>query len=221
MNYEQTLVFGNMRGEVFYRTPEWKRARYLVLTTYGNRCQLCGSGPASGPLHVDHILPRSIHPERCLDPTNLQVLCEPCHTAKGIVYFDDCRSKMTKEVRALRDFFRIERRHLLLEHRPPKRTEIDWLGEGARSTSKKHRARWRLFVKFCFMSSMVYSEAIKVTVGEFLLTPWASRHDYAKFLSAANSGLKDSTDALFDIDGCRFPNSIWSLLADDQREHSE
>ncbi len=42
--YEQLLVFGNMRAAVFYKTQEWRRARYYTLTTRGNRCELCGAG---------------------------------------------------------------------------------------------------------------------------------------------------------------------------------
>lgn len=215
--YEQVLVFGNMRADVFYRTPQWKRARYLALTTLGNRCQLCGSGPASGPLHVDHILPRSRHPERCLDTTNLQVLCEPCHTAKGVVFVDDCRRKLTREARALRDFFRIERRHLLLEHRAPTCAEAKLLGEGARTASKKHRTRWRLFVKFCAFSGQTYAQAARVTVGEFLQSPWAANHQYQKFLQHGGNGAKGPQERLFDIDGCPLPSGLGALLADDQK----
>lgn len=36
-----------------------------------------------GQLTGDHIVPRSVAPERTHDPTNLQVLCLACNSAKG------------------------------------------------------------------------------------------------------------------------------------------
>jgi hypothetical protein len=221
LSYEQVLVYGNMRGAVFYQTPAWKRARYLALTTYGNRCQLCGTGPSGGPLQVDHILPRSLHPERCLDPTNLQVLCEPCHTAKGLAYFDDCRAKLTKEVRQLRDFFRLERQHLVLEFRPPTSKEAKSFALGVRAASKSHRQRWRLLVNFLAKSKKTYPEAISLTVGDMLHSAWVEHSLYQKFTYHGGGGLKAPDKLFFDIDGCTFPHSLVSLLADDQRHATD
>lgn len=34
-------------------------------------------------MHVDHIKPVCTHPELCLDPENLQVLCDDCNLGKG------------------------------------------------------------------------------------------------------------------------------------------
>lgn len=215
--YEQALVFGNMRAAVFYKTVEWKRARYLALTTHGNRCQLCGAGPAKGPLHVDHILPRSMNPDRCFDPTNLQVLCEPCHTAKGVVFTDDCRSKITRVQRHLRDFFRVERRHLVLEQRPPTQREMRALSAGVRATSKNHRKRWAAFVKFCCLAKKTYADAVRTTVGDFQATPWVANHQFEKFLHWGGNGEKQQDDPLFDIDCVTFPSGLGQLLADDQR----
>src|SRR5690606_15930335 len=43
-------------------------------------CMLC---QATGiELHVDHIKPRSTHPDLALDENNLQVLCKPCNLGK-------------------------------------------------------------------------------------------------------------------------------------------
>ena len=216
--YEQTLVFGNMAGSVFYKTPQWKRARYVALTTYGNRCQLCGAGPATGPLHVDHIKPRSLFPERCLDPTNLQVLCEDCHTAKGVLYLDDMRKSHTKlPARQLADFFRIERKHLVLADRAPKSGEARLLGSGARAATKNQRKRWRLLVKFCSMANISYPQAARLTVEEFMLTPWINNHSFQRFLQNGGDGAKQPDDLFFDVDGCPFPVNLHSLLADDQR----
>lgn len=216
--YEQTLVFGNMAGSVFYRTPQWKRARYMALTTFGNRCQLCGAGPATGPLHVDHIKPRSLYPELCLDPTNLQVLCEDCHTAKGLTFMDDCRAKLTKKPALhMADFLRIERHHLVLDKRPPHPAELDNLGKGIRAASDRHRARFRLFVKFCCLAKLNWHQGIKTTVAEFIVSPWAKNHQFNKFMHHPDLGEKNTDDLLFDINSTPFPRSLHSLLADDQR----
>jgi len=216
--HEQTLVFGNMRAAVFYKTPQWKRARYVALTTYGNRCQLCGAGPATGPLHVDHIKPRSLFPERCLDQTNLQVLCESCHSAKGLLFLDDVRPAHAKlPARHMADFLRIERKHLVLADSVPTSAQAKALGEGVRASTKNHRKRWRLMVKFCSIAKLSYPQAACYTVGEFLQTPWTANHHFQKFLQNGGQGAKHPDDVLFDIDGCPFPRSLHTLLADDQR----
>lgn len=54
---------------------DWRRLRAAHLREHPN-CRRCGA-PAR---EVDHIVPRSVAPERRLDPTNLQSLCTPCHS---------------------------------------------------------------------------------------------------------------------------------------------
>ena len=69
------------RNDGFYESSEWKSLRYLALKTYGRSCSCCG---ASGcVIHVDHIRPRSRHPELQLDIRNTQPLCEPCNMGKS------------------------------------------------------------------------------------------------------------------------------------------
>lgn len=77
---------GMSSGE-FYRTWEWQRVRYEILRKFGPKCMLCGNHGN----HVDHIKPRSRFPSIELDPTNLQILCEPCNVGKSNVYTDDWR----------------------------------------------------------------------------------------------------------------------------------
>lgn len=48
--------------------PGWKRLPHAV---------------APGRLTGDHIVPRSVAPERALDPSNIAVLCFSCNSAKG------------------------------------------------------------------------------------------------------------------------------------------
>ena len=68
-------------GKLFYRTREWRDVRYKALVKFGKKCQACGE--TGGYIHVDHILPRSKHPDRELDIENLQVLCEACNIGKS------------------------------------------------------------------------------------------------------------------------------------------
>jgi hypothetical protein len=68
----------------FYNSAAWKAVRFDVLKANDGRCELCGQGKHSGvTLHVDHILPRSKFPTLELEPTNLQILCEPCNMGKS------------------------------------------------------------------------------------------------------------------------------------------
>lgn len=67
----------------FYDSDAWKQVRYRVLQKHGARCLVCGATRRDGVrLHVDHIKPRSLHPELELEESNLQVLCEPCNIGK-------------------------------------------------------------------------------------------------------------------------------------------
>lgn len=68
----------------FYESREWRELRYKALVKNDGRCECCGAGKHNGKmLHVDHILPRSLFPNRELDLTNLQVLCEDCNLGKS------------------------------------------------------------------------------------------------------------------------------------------
>ncbi len=60
--------------------------RHEVLRLNGGRCVLCGLAARQlglgVRLEVDHIKPRSTHPELSLDINNLQVLCSVCNKGK-------------------------------------------------------------------------------------------------------------------------------------------
>lgn len=80
---EMDFIAANYPSRKFYNTPEWKQLRYRALRLIGNVCMLCGASPKTGAvIHVDHILPRSIYPERAMDIDNLQILCETCNLGK-------------------------------------------------------------------------------------------------------------------------------------------
>jgi hypothetical protein len=82
-------------ADAFYRSHRWRRLRIDVLEgnreRYGEvRCECCLTG-ATERWHVDHICPRSTHPELALEPSNLQVLCADCNVGKGARYLTDWR----------------------------------------------------------------------------------------------------------------------------------
>ena len=54
---------------------DWRKLRAAHLSAHP-RCIRCGKQA----VEVDHIIPRSVAPERRRDPTNLQSLCKPCHS---------------------------------------------------------------------------------------------------------------------------------------------
>ncbi|WP_126974649.1 HNH endonuclease [Frigidibacter oleivorans] len=54
---------------------DWRKLRARHLRSHP-LCAFCGA-PATD---VDHRIPRSVAPERRLDPTNLQSLCTSCHS---------------------------------------------------------------------------------------------------------------------------------------------
>lgn len=73
----------------FYQSQEWRELRYRALTIHGARCQACRS--KNGPMHVDHIKPRSKFPKLALDIHNVQVLCEDCNMGKSNKSCEDWR----------------------------------------------------------------------------------------------------------------------------------
>lgn len=84
MDFKGKLVKGRAPRGTFYDTPEWQALRYKALRLNNGKCELCGHGKRDGAkLHVDHIKPRSLHPELELELSNLQVLCEPCNLGKS------------------------------------------------------------------------------------------------------------------------------------------
>jgi 5-methylcytosine-specific restriction endonuclease McrA len=67
----------------FYSSRAWQILRYQAFEKYGNKCQCCGATPDDGlTMHVDHIKPKSTHPELALDLNNLQILCIDCNVGK-------------------------------------------------------------------------------------------------------------------------------------------
>ena len=84
-------------ADAFYRSYRWRRLRTDALEDNRERygaltCECCLTG-ATERWHVDHIRPRSTHPELALEPANLQVLCADCNLGKGTRYATDWRAE--------------------------------------------------------------------------------------------------------------------------------
>lgn len=82
-------------SEEFYNSKQWKELRYTALSLSEGKCNLCGATAHDGvQIHVDHIKPRSKHPELELDLDNLQVLCGDCNYGKSNYDDMDFRNRL-------------------------------------------------------------------------------------------------------------------------------
>lgn len=86
-------------NDEFYSSREWRSLRARVLEKYECKCMMCGRSPKAHGIviHVDHIKPRSKHPELSLDFNNLQLLCEDCNLGKSNKYSTDWRPEQTEQ----------------------------------------------------------------------------------------------------------------------------
>jgi len=84
-------------ADVFYRSYPWRRLRTDMLEAnrvrYGALTCECCLATTTAQWHVDHVRPRSTHPELALEPANLQVLCQDCNLGKGTRYATDWRQE--------------------------------------------------------------------------------------------------------------------------------
>lgn len=63
----------------FYKSDEWKELCKEILSNT-SRCQLCNNNESK--LYCSHIESIYDNWDRRLDKTNIEVLCEDCHTGK-------------------------------------------------------------------------------------------------------------------------------------------
>lgn len=73
----------NVEEAAFRKTARWQRLRWSVLERDEFTCQWPGCGVVmvdSSKLVADHIVPVRVDPSRKWDMTNLQCLCEACHS---------------------------------------------------------------------------------------------------------------------------------------------
>lgn len=67
------------RADPFYLTPAWRALRIVILKRDGFRCVICKADvSAKGAARVDHIKPRSTHPDLAMTHSNLRTLCSTC-----------------------------------------------------------------------------------------------------------------------------------------------
>ena len=93
-NHKPKIV-QNIDSDAFYKSKEWRTARYLALKNSGAACQCCGAKAGDGiTLHVDHIKPRYKRPDLALNLNNLQILCDDCNIGKGAWDDTDWRDHM-------------------------------------------------------------------------------------------------------------------------------
>ncbi len=132
-------------GTDFYQSDEWLELRYKALKRYGKRCHCCGTaGGTRDQIHVDHIQPRSKHPELALDIANLQILCRRCNLGKRAWDSTDWRPSDWKERLASR---RLPRAQICLtghESRYRETNRLEALGAGLGDPKRGRQARWRV-----------------------------------------------------------------------------
>ena len=88
---KRRLAKSTVLSKAFFNGTAWYKLRYQALVRDGAHCRCCGT--AQGPMHVDHIKPRSTHPHLALTLNNLQVLCQSCNLGKGNWDSTDWRQK--------------------------------------------------------------------------------------------------------------------------------
>lgn len=102
----------NKRGQGgFYWSQPWRELRQKILLRDGLACVCCGEGKSPGkPLHVDHIIPRSIRPDLDMEPSNLQVLCYDCNLGKSAYHSTDFRGKDVERKAVKPKFFLVKKK---------------------------------------------------------------------------------------------------------------
>lgn len=131
----------------FYESPAWLDLRYRVLKKAGGSCKLCGCrATPDNPIQVDHIKPRSLHPELALAESNLQVLCKSCNMGKSNKDDTDWRVKASQEL-----VDKLNRQRAILAHATPvqraKLEQLSWLRKNDpafhKEAERQYQALWR------------------------------------------------------------------------------
>jgi 5-methylcytosine-specific restriction endonuclease McrA len=75
------------RADPFYGSTAWVKLRSRVRARWRRDgsppCPLCKKAITGVPI-VDHIIPRRKRPDLALEGSNMQVVCHPCNTQKGV-----------------------------------------------------------------------------------------------------------------------------------------
>ncbi len=73
----------------FGTSSNWQYLREMTFKIQGSNCLCCGKEVKG--MHVDHILPKSSHPQLEFMIDNLQVLCPDCNRSKSNTKLNDYR----------------------------------------------------------------------------------------------------------------------------------
>lgn len=87
---------GDIDVSSFYLKDEWLSLKRKVHKLYKCGCMKCGITGVE--THVDHIFPRSTHPEFELSIHNLQILCKKCNMDKSNKNTIDYRTDEQKRI---------------------------------------------------------------------------------------------------------------------------
>lgn len=72
--------FKSAPQNIIYQSAEWAKLKELALRRDGYACIVCGhKGSFRNSLQLDHILPKSIYPEKMWDLDNVRILCANHH----------------------------------------------------------------------------------------------------------------------------------------------
>lgn len=115
---------------------EYQKFKIRLLEEYGNLCQCCGKHVK---LTIDHIFPKSLFPELGIKYDNLQLLCQPCNSDKGIKIID-YRGKDTY-IPSIIEFKNFMIKHLKNKGRPVKKknTKLQKLHKSLKKIYKDRR----------------------------------------------------------------------------------
>lgn len=131
----------------FYESREWLDLRYRFLQKAGGSCKLCGCrATPDNPIHVDHIKPRSLHPELALVESNLQVLCKSCNMGKSNKDDTDWRFRASQEL-----LDKLNRKTFILANATPaqkaKLKQLRWLSKNdpdlKKEAERQYQALWK------------------------------------------------------------------------------
>ncbi len=65
--------------QAFYSSEAWRACAVAVRFRDNNRCRRCGNARTKAPLHLHHLVSFSVSVELRAEPSNLILLCRPCH----------------------------------------------------------------------------------------------------------------------------------------------
>lgn len=78
----------------------WVKRRFRGSHFRGAHCAHCRKWFRRGEIHIDHIKPRSKHPQLAFALSNLQFLCAQCNSTKSAYDGDDWKREITRRKRA-------------------------------------------------------------------------------------------------------------------------